>query len=181
MLTQFIPRRRWTEVFPVTPATLLAWHRKLAARKYDTSKRRQPGRPPTARSIARLTVRLAHENPLWGYRRIHGELTKLGLTNRTIDHLRDPARRGHRPRATPGRTDLAAVPARASRRDPGRRFPARGYCRTDQAVRPGVHRARHPPDAPRRNHRPPDGRLDSAAGPQRRPGPWRAGSGTSGF
>jgi putative transposase len=79
-LTRFIPRRRWAEVFPVTPATLLAWHRKLAARKYDTSKRRQPGRPPTARSIARLTLRLAQENPLWGYRRIHGELTKLGLT-----------------------------------------------------------------------------------------------------
>jgi hypothetical protein len=79
-LTRFIPRRRWAEVFPVTPATLLAWHRRLAARKYDTSKRRRPGRPPTVRSIARLAVRLAHENPLWGYRRIHGELTKLGIT-----------------------------------------------------------------------------------------------------
>jgi putative transposase len=78
-LTRFIPRRRWAEVFPVTPATLLAWHRRLAARKYDTSRRRRHGRPPTARSIARLTIRLAHENPLWGYRRIHGELTKLGL------------------------------------------------------------------------------------------------------
>ena len=80
-LTRFIPRRRWAEVFPVTPATLLAWHRRLAARKYDTSKRRQPGRPATIRSIARLTIRLAKENPLWGYRRIHGELTKLGLTS----------------------------------------------------------------------------------------------------
>jgi transposase InsO family protein len=79
-LTQFIPRRRWAEVFPVTPATLLAWHRRLAARKYDTSRRRQPGRPATVRSIARLTVRLARENPLWGYRRIHGELAKLGAT-----------------------------------------------------------------------------------------------------
>jgi putative transposase len=79
-LTQFIPRRRWAEIFPVTPATLLAWHRGLASRKYDTSKRRQPGRLPTIASIARLTVRLARENPLWGYRRIHGELTKLGLT-----------------------------------------------------------------------------------------------------
>jgi len=64
----------------VTPATLLAWHRKLAARKYGTSKQRKPGRPPTIRSIVRLTVRLARENPLWGYRRIHGELTKLGVT-----------------------------------------------------------------------------------------------------
>jgi putative transposase len=79
-LTRFIPRRRWAEVFPVTPATLLAWHRRLAARKYDTSKRRRPGRPATVRSIAGLAVRLAHENPLWGYRRIHGELTKLGMT-----------------------------------------------------------------------------------------------------
>jgi transposase InsO family protein len=73
-LTRFIPRRRWAEVFPVTPATLLAWHRRLATRKYDTSTRRRPGRPPTVRSIARLTIRLARENPLWGYRRIHGEL-----------------------------------------------------------------------------------------------------------
>jgi transposase InsO family protein len=64
----------------VTPATLLAWHRGLAARKYDTSRRRKPGRPPAIRSIARLVVRLAEENPLWGYRRIHGELTKLGVT-----------------------------------------------------------------------------------------------------
>ena len=79
-LARLIPRRRWTEVFPVTPATLLAWHRKLAARKYDTSRRRKPGRPPTVPSIARLVVRLAKENPLWGYRRIHGELTKLGVT-----------------------------------------------------------------------------------------------------
>jgi hypothetical protein len=47
--------------------------------KYDTSKRRKPGRPPTVRSIARLVVRMANENPLWGYRRIHGELIKLGV------------------------------------------------------------------------------------------------------
>jgi len=79
-LTQLVPRGRWAEVFPVTPATLLAWHRRLAAGKYDTSKRRKPGRPPAIRSVARLVVRLAKENPRWGYRRIHGELTKLGVT-----------------------------------------------------------------------------------------------------
>ena len=48
--------------------------------KYDTRKRRKPGRPPTVQSIARLVLRLAKENPLWGYRRIHGELIKLALT-----------------------------------------------------------------------------------------------------
>jgi hypothetical protein len=45
-LARLIPRNRWAEIFPVTPATLLAWHRRLAAKKYDTSKRRKPGRPP---------------------------------------------------------------------------------------------------------------------------------------
>jgi transposase InsO family protein len=79
-LARLLPRRRWTEIFPVTPATLPAWHRKLAASKYDTSRRRRPGRPPTIPSIARLVVRRAKENPLWGHRRIHGELTKLRVT-----------------------------------------------------------------------------------------------------
>ena len=76
-LARLLPRR--TEIFPVTPATLLAWHRRLAGKKYGTSKQRKPGHPPAARSITRLVVRLAKENPLWGYRRIPGELTKLGL------------------------------------------------------------------------------------------------------
>ena len=78
-LARFLPRRRWTGIFPVTPATLLAWHRKLAGGKYDTSKRRKPGRPPTAPGIGRLVVRLARGNPLWGHRRIQGELAKLGV------------------------------------------------------------------------------------------------------
>ena len=79
-LARLIPRSSWAGIFPVTPATLLAWHGRLAAGKYDTSKRRTPGRPPTGPGIARLVVRLAKENPLWGHRRIHGELTKLGVT-----------------------------------------------------------------------------------------------------
>ena len=79
-LARLLPRRRWAEVFPVTPATLLAWQRRLAASKYDTSNSRKPGRPPTVPGIARLAVRLAKENPLWGHRRIHGELAKLGVT-----------------------------------------------------------------------------------------------------
>ena len=58
-LARFIPRSRWAGVFLVTPPTLLARQRKLAAKKYDTSRQRAPGRPPTVRSIARLVVRLA--------------------------------------------------------------------------------------------------------------------------
>jgi putative transposase len=79
-LARLLPRKRWTEIFAVPPATLLTWHRKLAASKYDPSSRRKPGRPPTVPSIARLVVRLAKENPLWGYCRIHGEVAKLGVT-----------------------------------------------------------------------------------------------------
>ena len=48
-----LQRRHWTDVFPLTPATLLAWHRKLACGKYDTSQRRKPGRPPTVSGVAR--------------------------------------------------------------------------------------------------------------------------------
>ena len=53
-LARLIPRSCWPGIFPVTPATLLSWHRKLAASKYDASSRRKPGRPPTAPWRARL-------------------------------------------------------------------------------------------------------------------------------
>lgn len=57
----------------------IAWYGRLAAKKHDTSKRRKPGRPPIARSITRLVLRLGEGEPTWGYRRIHGGLTKPGL------------------------------------------------------------------------------------------------------
>ncbi|MER5915804.1 integrase core domain-containing protein [Streptomyces sp. NPDC001982] len=78
-LSSLVPRRRWAQVFPVTPATLLAWHRRLAARNWDYSKhRRRPGRPSTASAVKALVLRLARENPRWGCRRIQGELVRLG-------------------------------------------------------------------------------------------------------
>src|SRR5712692_7000389 len=62
----------------VTPETLLAWHRKLIARKYDGSGKRGPGRPRTAGEIEALVVGMARENRDWGYRRIQGALSNLG-------------------------------------------------------------------------------------------------------
>ena len=62
----------------VTPETLLAWHRRLIAQKYDGSAHRGPGRPRQAREIEALIVRLAEENRDWGYRRIQGALSNLG-------------------------------------------------------------------------------------------------------
>ena len=66
------------EVFAVTPATLLAWHRRLVTRKWDYTSRRRPGRPSTAAAIRKLVIRIATDNPTWGHRRVQGELVKLG-------------------------------------------------------------------------------------------------------
>jgi transposase len=77
-LSRLIPRRRWGEVFMVTPATLLAWHRRLVTRKWDYASQRRAGRPSTAAAIRKLVIRMATENPAWGHRRVQGELVKLG-------------------------------------------------------------------------------------------------------
>jgi putative transposase len=61
-----------------TPATLLAWHRRLVARKWDYTSRRCPGRPSTAAAIRTLVIRMAADNPAWGHRRVQGELVRLG-------------------------------------------------------------------------------------------------------
>jgi transposase len=64
----------------VRPDTVLRWHRDLLARRHAARSRpKRPGRPRTVRSIRLLVLRLARENPGWGYRRIHGELLVLGI------------------------------------------------------------------------------------------------------
>jgi hypothetical protein len=83
----------------VTPETLLAWHRRLIANKYDGSMNRGPGRPRTAAEIAALVTRMAKENRSWGCRRIQRALSNLGhlLAFKTIanilkDHVLSPRR-----------------------------------------------------------------------------------------
>ena len=76
-LSRLLPRSCWS-CFSVTPETLLAWHRRLIARRW-TYPHRRPGRPPVDEWTTALVVRLAKENPRWGYRRIQGELIKLGV------------------------------------------------------------------------------------------------------
>jgi len=61
----------------VSPDTLMRWHRRLVAQKWDFSKRRGPGRPGIMREISQLIVRMAQENPGWGYTRIQGALANL--------------------------------------------------------------------------------------------------------
>jgi len=76
-LSRVIGRNRWA-IFMVKPDTLLGWHRRLVANHWTYPHR--PGRPSTIVETRRLVLRLARENPTWGYRRIHGELTRLGIT-----------------------------------------------------------------------------------------------------
>ena len=63
-----------------TPDTILRWYRELVARKYDGSGNRAPGRPRTKGEIVELVLRMAAENPRWGYTRIKGALANLGYT-----------------------------------------------------------------------------------------------------
>jgi transposase len=97
----------------VTPDTILRWYRRLIAQKYDGSPRRRRGRPVTLRAIADIVVRMAGENPQWGYTRIQGALANLGheVARNTVkrilqDHGIDPA--SERSQRTPWKTFLRA-------------------------------------------------------------------------
>lgn len=65
----------------MSPQTLLRWHRQLASWKWARSTRRsrRRGRPPLRDNVRELILKIAKENPRWGYRRVHGELAKLGI------------------------------------------------------------------------------------------------------
>jgi putative transposase len=76
-LARVLPQRRRHGLI-VTPRTLLRWHRELVRRKW-AQPARSPGRPPVNDRARELVLRLARDNPRWGYPRITGELLKLGL------------------------------------------------------------------------------------------------------
>jgi putative transposase len=75
-LSRLLERRRRMRFF-VQPATLLRWHRDLVRRKWTHAHR--PGRPSVPAGAASIILRLARENPTWGYRRIQGELARMGV------------------------------------------------------------------------------------------------------
>jgi hypothetical protein len=154
-LSRLVPRRRWGDVFPVTPATLLAWHRRLVARKWDYASCRRPGRPPPAAAIRKLVIRIATENPAWGHRRVQGELVRLGhrIAASTVWQILHDA--GIGPGATTQRPDPEAVPDRPGARHSRGRLRPRGHCAAPARLRADRHRVRHPPRPPGRRHREP--------------------------
>jgi putative transposase len=73
----------------VTPDTILRWHRQLVAAKWDCHEQRQPGRPRLSDEVAQLVLKMAKENPTWGYDRIQGAMANLGhqISDSTVGNL----------------------------------------------------------------------------------------------
>jgi hypothetical protein len=117
----------------VTPGTLLAWHRRLITRKWTYPNR--PGRPRIGQEIRELVLRLAQENPVWGYRRVHGELRRLGhqVSEATVRRIL----RARRPQTGPteGGHLLGGVPADSGAWATGLRFLPRGHDLPQMPVR----------------------------------------------
>ena len=151
-LARLLPRRRWTGIFPVTPATVLAWHRKLAAKRYDTSRRRK-ARPPADRPEHHPPCRSAGAaEPAVGISPDPRRTDKLGVT------------------VAPSTVWKTCVPRASTRRRAAWTQPGGSFCTPRQ---PGssrstsctwipccssdctswCYRARQPPDASGRRHR----------------------------
>jgi putative transposase len=161
-ISRVLPRSRWS-CFLVRPETLLRWHRRLVAGAWTYP--HQPGRPPLDEGIQQLIIRLARENPRWGYQRSNGELQQLGVrvsaaTIRTMlrRHGLDPAPRRV---ATTWRAFLRQQAAGIVAWD----LLHRRHGLAAAVVRAVLHRAWQPAGSSGRRDRPLGRRLGHPAGP----------------
>ncbi len=161
LLSRALPRSRWS-VLLVTPDTILRWHRRLVTRKW-TQPYCRGGRPPLAEHVVALILRLARENPRWCYRRIQGELKKLGIrvsatTIRTV-LLRNGLRPAPRRTAATWRALLRAQASAIVATDLLHRCDRL----PQDPLRLVSHRAPYPESSTRRRHRPSERALDGPA------------------
>lgn len=170
-LAKLLPRVRWS-VFLVTPATLLRWHRVLVARRWTY---RRTGRSGSDEQVVALVLRLARDNPRWGYLRIVGECGKLGVRVSATSVRRGPAPASARAGATAERAELVGVPEGPGPRRVRVRLLRRGNGRADPAVCVVCHRAGPSAGASGRHHPVPDRGVGQPGRPQPVDGPRRPG------
>src|SRR5664280_679342 len=161
------------------PDTILAWYRRLVARKFDGSqKRRTPGRPRINREVEELIVRMAEENRSWGYDRIVGALANLGheVSDQTVGNVLQrhglppaPERKAH--------DHLDDIHSGSPGGAGGDRLLHGGgphAARTGDLLRAVFHSPREPQGGHCRDHRSPERAVDATDGPERdHGGMWR--------
>jgi putative transposase len=164
------------------PDSILAWYRRLVARKFDGSNaRRTPGRPRVDKAVEELIVRMAKENPSWGYDRIVGALANLGheVSDQTVGNVLQ--RHGLPPAPERKHTTTWAAFIRAHLAVlAGTDFGGGPHAaRTGDLLRAVFHSPREPQGGHRRDHRSPERAMDAANGPERDHGGMRCASGLS--
>ena len=165
--SRLLSREMWRS-FPVSPRTVLRWHRELVRRKWTYRHRRRLGRPRVAKEVATLILGLARENPRWGYLRIQGELKKLGISVSATGICSVLRRHGLPPaprRDGPSWKEFLAQQAAGILVCD---FFFRGNRMAQDSLRSLLHRALDPQGARDRGHRPSLFCLGYPAGPQPR-------------
>ena len=137
-----LQRARWVDLL-VTPKTLLRWHREFVRCKWARYGRRRPGRPSLPTELQELVLRLAEENPRWGYKRIKGELQKLGIKVSATAIRKLLARRGLGPAPRRGGTTWRQFLAQQASSMVGVRLLHRRSDLAEADLCARVHRARH--------------------------------------
>jgi putative transposase len=156
--------RRHNTFLIVKPETVLRWHKQRIRRHWTQPPNKPRGRPPIDPHLRRLITRMARENPDWGYRRIHGELQRLGHTIAASTIWKILKAAGIDP--TPDRAHMVPVHQLTSQRYPCHRLRLYRHSVTQTVACALRHRTLNTKSAPRRNHDQPDRPLDHPSSPQ---------------